>query len=172
MVRDDDGGGVRGDYFATQRALLHCAQHGTGLCSLCDVSVLAATAPAHERAPLCETCHAVPARCADHQASLGTPCARPAWCNAERHARRPTGSYTGFPDPANLARTVYIDAPPELTPLPPTPALQEPPDTWVNVELQEADLPGSSSRPCDEQDIMMNEASTYIVVTYGFVITS
>ena len=89
MVRDDDGGGVPCDYCTTKRALLHCAQHGTGLCPL----VHAATAHAHERA--CETCHAAPALCADHRASLGTPCARAAWYNAECHAERQTGSYVG-----------------------------------------------------------------------------
>jgi hypothetical protein len=163
MVPGDNGGGVPCDYCATQRALLHCAQHGTGLRPLGH----AATAHAHERA--CETCHATPARCADHRASLCTPCARAAWCNAERHARcRLKRSYTGFPDPADLASSIpYIDAPPELPPPPPTTALQEPkwlPDV-VNVELQAADFPGCSSRSFDEQDTMMNEASTYIVVT-------
>ena len=168
MVVPDDGGGVPCDYCAAQRALLHCAQHGARLCLLCDVPVHAATAGAHERAPLCEGCHAAAAaaRCAVHRAFLCAHCARAAGCDAEGHAWSPTRSYTGFPDPADLARILYIDAPrgevpPPLTPPPPP---QKPPDTWVpdllNVELKPTDLPGSS-RSCDEQRIMMNEVPTY-----------
>ncbi|XP_066324640.1 zinc finger protein CONSTANS-LIKE 12-like isoform X2 [Miscanthus floridulus] len=160
----DDGCGVPCDYCAAQRALLHCAQHGARLCLLCDVPVHAATAGAHERAPLCEGCHAAAAaaRCAVHRAFLCAHCARAARCDAEGHAWSPTRSYTGFPDPADLARILYIGAPrgevpPPLTPPPPP---QKPPDTWVpdllNVELKPTDLPGSS-RSCDEQRIMMNE---------------
>ncbi|XP_066317586.1 zinc finger protein CONSTANS-LIKE 12-like [Miscanthus floridulus] len=155
MVVPDDGGGVPCDYCAAQRALLHCAQHGTRLCLLCDVPVHAATAGAHERAPLCEGCHAAAAaaRCAVHRAFLCAHCARAAGCDAEGHAWSPTRSYTGFPDPADLARILYIDAPRAEVP--------PPPPQWVpdllNIELKPTDLPGSS-RSCDEQHIMLNEA--------------
>ena len=60
MLPDDDGGGVPCDNCAAQRALLHCAQLGTRLCLPCDVPVHAAAA-FHERAPLCERCHAAAA---------------------------------------------------------------------------------------------------------------
>ncbi|XP_021314480.1 zinc finger protein CONSTANS-LIKE 15 [Sorghum bicolor] len=165
MPPDDDLGGVPCDYCAAQRALLLCAQHGARLCLLCDVPVHAATAGAHERVPLCEGCHAAPAaaRCAVHRAFLCAHCARAAGCDAEGHAWSPTLSYTGFPEPDDVARVLYIDAPPQV-PVPPTPALEEPPQTWVpdlvSVELKAADLPGSSSRSCDEQSAMVkkNEA--------------
>ncbi|AQK67733.1 Zinc finger protein CONSTANS-LIKE 12 [Zea mays] len=123
MLPDDDGGGVPCDNCAAQRALLHCAQLGTRLCLPCDVPVHAAAA-FHERAPLCERCHAAAAaaRCAVHRASFCAPCARAAGCDAESHARCPTRFYTGFPDPADLARILYVDVPPvDVPPLPPPP---------------------------------------------------
>jgi hypothetical protein len=175
MPPDDDLGGVPCDYCAAQRALLLCAQHGARLCLLCDVPVHAATAGAHERVPLCEGCHAAPAaaRCAVHRAFLCAHCARAAGCDAEGHAWSPTLSYTGFPEPDDVARVLYIDAPPQV-PVPPTPALEEPPQTWVpdlvSVELKAADLPGSSSRSCDEQSAMVkkNEVPTIHTLIHTF----
>jgi hypothetical protein len=148
MLPDDDGGGVPCDNCAAQRALLHCAQLGTRLCLPCDVPVHAAAA-FHERAPLCERCHAAAAaaRCAVHRASFCAPCARAAGCDAESHACSPTRLYTGFPDPADLARILYllpVDVPPSPPPPPPQP---NPPDTLLNlfnIELQPTDLPASS----------------------------
>jgi hypothetical protein len=148
MLPDDDGGGVPCDNCADQRALLHCAQLGTRLCLPCDVPVHAAAA-FHERTPLCERCHAAAAaaRCAVHRASFCAPCARAAGCDAESHACSPTRLYTGFPDPADLARILYllpVDVPPSPPPPPPQP---NPPDTLLNlfnIELQPTDLPASS----------------------------
>ncbi|CAN6247524.1 unnamed protein product [Urochloa humidicola] len=132
---------------STQRALLHCAQHGGArLCLPCDVRAHAAAAPGHRRAPLCDACHDAPAAalCADHGASLCAPCARAAGCHADRHATRPARAFTGIPDAAELARILSggdATAPP---------ALPEPePDTWVpdliNVELLLPTLPSTSS---------------------------
>ncbi|XP_062217233.1 putative zinc finger protein CONSTANS-LIKE 11 [Phragmites australis] len=119
-------------YCGELRALLHCAQHAARLCLPCDVTVHAASR-SHERAPLCDGCHAAPAatRCIDHEAALCTACATAASCDAERHRRRPTRTYTGFPEPADLARILSLGT------LPPSPLPE--PNTWVpdlvNIEL-------------------------------------
>ncbi|CAN6227094.1 unnamed protein product [Urochloa humidicola] len=137
---------------STQRALLHCAQHGGArLCLPCDVRAHAAAAPGHRRAPLCDACHDAPAAalCADHGASLCAPCARAAGCHADRHATRPARAFTGIPDAAELARILYCgDTNPPLPPA--AAALPEPePDTWVpdliNIELLLPNLPSTSS---------------------------
>ncbi|CAN6271134.1 unnamed protein product [Urochloa humidicola] len=133
---------------STQRALLHCAQHGGArLCLPCDVRAHAAAAPGHRRAPLCDACHDAPAAalCADHGASLCAPCARAAGCHADRHATRPARAFTGIPDAAELAR---ILSGADTTPPPPPAALPET-DTWVpdliNIELLLPNLPSTSS---------------------------
>nr|CAB3448529.1 unnamed protein product [Digitaria exilis] len=112
-------------YCGAQRALLHCAQHAARLCLPCDLRAHAAAAAAarghlHRRAPLCDGCHAAPAaaHCAVHRAFLCAPCARAAGCDAERHPRRPARAYTGFPEPAELARILFYDT-------------AETADTWV-----------------------------------------
>lgn len=109
-------------YCGAQRALLHCAQHAARLCLPCDIRAhtSAAAAPGHlhhhRRAPLCDGCHAAPAaaHCAVHRAFLCATCASA----AERHPRRPARAYTGFPEPAELARILFYDT-------------AETADTWV-----------------------------------------
>ncbi|KAF8772264.1 hypothetical protein HU200_005979 [Digitaria exilis] len=129
-------------YCGAQRALLHCAQHAARLCLPCDLRAHAAAAAAarghlHLRAPLCDGCHAAPAaaHCAVHRAFLCAPCARAAGCDAERHPRRPARAYTGFPEPAELARILFYDT-------------AETADTWVpdlvNMELLPLDTSSSN----------------------------
>ncbi|KAL6848403.1 hypothetical protein ACP4OV_021697 [Aristida adscensionis] len=146
-----------------QRALLHCAQHAARFCLPCDVKVHAAE-PRHERAPLCDGCHAAPAaaRCREHQAALCAPCALAAACDADRHRRVPSRTYTGFPEPDDLARILSGGSPPASPP----PQLPEP-DTWVpdlvNIELP--DLPNSG--PWDDANIISELQSDGLVESGG-----
>ncbi|TVU33691.1 hypothetical protein EJB05_25524 [Eragrostis curvula] len=137
-------------YCGAQRALLYCAQHAARLCLPCDVTVHAGE-PAHERAPLCDGCHAAPAaaRCRHHLAALCAPCAASARCVAEQHCQRPALTYTGFPEPDDLARILSGGGN--------SPPLIPPADTWVpdlvNIEL----AAGSSTWNAAGNDMVTSE---------------
>ncbi|KAL6629314.1 hypothetical protein ACP70R_029079 [Stipagrostis hirtigluma subsp. patula] len=144
----DDGDVVCG-WCVRQRALVYCARHAGRFCLPCDVEAHAVE-HCHERAPLCDGCHAAPAaaHCHDHQGWLCAGCARVAGCDGDRHSRCPVRAYTGVPMPEDIVRILSGGTPPP----PPPPPLPEP-DTWV-PDLVNIELPHLSTSAWDDASII------------------
>ncbi|KAF7074025.1 hypothetical protein CFC21_078936 [Triticum aestivum] len=96
---------------ATERAVVFCLADGARLCLECDGAVHGASdlAGLHSRAPLCDACCAAPAalRCQTgaHRATLCAGCAD------GRGGASLVEVYTGCPAPAEVLRTLSVDAP-------------------------------------------------------------
>ncbi|XP_048575190.1 uncharacterized protein LOC125556515 [Triticum urartu] len=95
----------------TERAVIFCIADGARLCLECDGAVHGASelAGLHSRAPLCDGCCAAPAalryQFGAHRATLCTGCAD------GRGGASLVEVYTGCPAPAEVLRTLSVDAP-------------------------------------------------------------